>query len=301
MDIGDGAAVKARVTAVKSVSGDCIVNTRKGKIIPSYEVSLDLQWEGEDGDGGAVSGTLRFPYLAEENHDEDPDVEVIVDGAGNAAVKRGLLGSKAKLFAGIATWVAELHAGVPLGAPAAEAAAPAKEEKRAEAPKAAVPQAEGAAPKPAAPERKKEREGFGTIRVEERFICRPGDVYECLTDPRRVMAFTQAPAEIDPRVGGKVMMFGGTVHAEILELEVGKRIVQRWRRNEWEDDVWSRLEIDITEEGQGNTVVRLVQSNVPNTDKFGNGGVLTSIESGWKDRIFGMIKRVFGFGHNLFA
>lgn len=47
--------------------------------------------------------------------------------------------------------------------------------------------------------------------------------------------------------------------------------------------------------------VRLTQEGVPEMDRFGNGGVLEHIEQGWRERIFGQIKKVFGYGHNLYG
>ena len=40
-----------------------------------------------------------------------------------------------------------------------------------------------------------DRAATGAVRLSERFYARPGDLFECLTSPGRVQAFTQSPAQ----------------------------------------------------------------------------------------------------------
>jgi len=58
-----------------------------------------------------------------------------------------------------------------------------------------VEAAKRAAAKRAAAE---EAAGTASIALTERFSARPADLFACFTDARRVMAFTQAPAEVCP-------------------------------------------------------------------------------------------------------
>lgn len=67
------------------------------------------------------------------------------------------------------------------------------------------------------------------------------DIFEALTDQRRVCAFTQAPAEIKPEVGSKFTMFGGSIEGTQVALEPGQRIEQAWRFNTWPDGEFSRV------------------------------------------------------------
>lgn len=71
-----------------------------------------------------------------------------------------------------------LHLGVSHGVAAAQVEAA----KRAAAKRAAAEEAAGTA----------------SIALTERFAARPADLFACFTDARRVMAFTQAPAEVCP-------------------------------------------------------------------------------------------------------
>ena len=59
-------------------------------------------------------------------------------------------------------------------------------------------QAAAAAAKKAAEEkqRARDRAPTATIELSERFYARPGDLYECFTNPGRVQAFSQSPAQV---------------------------------------------------------------------------------------------------------
>lgn len=56
-------------------AGDAILNVRKAKLIPSYELCVKVKWEGTTADGQAGKGLIELPYVADENHDEDPEVK----------------------------------------------------------------------------------------------------------------------------------------------------------------------------------------------------------------------------------
>jgi hypothetical protein len=56
------------------LAGDAILNVRKAKLIPSYELCIKVKWQGSTADGQAGSGLIELPYVADENHDEDPEI-----------------------------------------------------------------------------------------------------------------------------------------------------------------------------------------------------------------------------------
>jgi hypothetical protein len=64
----------------------------------------------------------------------------------------------------------------------------------------------------------------------------------------------------------------------------------------WEDDVFSRLELRFQEPDKGNTTVLLKQTGIPDGDRFGNPDVVGVTEAGWRQQVFGRIRRVFGYG-----
>ena len=306
-----GASLRAECTVLASLDGDCVLNQRKGKLIPSYDLQLRVHWTGEQ-DGQALAGTLEL-LLADENADDDQH-EIAIRTPGESplevSARRAIVRAAHDGVArAVAMWVKEMAAGAPLdkkkGASHAEANGPAEVPAAAPATARSAGATSSPAPSPAtaAPSTNSPavavRTG-GRIVLEERFTCRAADVFEALTDPRRIMGFTQSPAEGVPIVGGMMRMFAGAVEAEYLSLTPPSLIEQRWRRSEWPEGCWSHVRIEVEERERGQVRLRLTQEGIPETDKFGNADVVSNLERGWRERIFGMIRKVFGFGHNMF-
>mmetsp|Transcript_40416 Transcript_40416/g.49019 ORF Transcript_40416/g.49019 Transcript_40416/m.49019 type:complete len:346 (+) Transcript_40416:128-1165(+) len=286
-----------KVTKVESVTGDCYVNIRKGKKIPGYEIELKATWEGEIRENGKpdgeviakAAGGVHLPYIADENADEDPEVKITTQKEGPAftKMKEAMLKQGKKLIVEkMKVWQKELEAGGPGGDGPAPAPA---------APKPAA--AAAAAPAPAAEKKKEKSKMSGrTIKLTEKFYCRPIDIFGVMTDVPRIQTFTQSPAEFDASPGGKFSMFGGSVQGINVELVPGEKMVQKWRFSNWEEGYYSMVTITFKEPEPGNTILSLVQEGVPEEDAFGNHSVYDQTENGWKNLIFHKIRSIFGFG-----
>ncbi|XP_072992611.1 uncharacterized protein [Typha latifolia] len=119
---GEGGLV-IRTKTVDKLEGEAYVNVRKGKVIPGYELSLSLSWEGEarsSADGEAllkISGTLEVPYLADENAGEDPEVRITVrddDGPIGRRIKDAFIAKgKPIIFEKIRAYVQAMAKGGP--------------------------------------------------------------------------------------------------------------------------------------------------------------------------------------------
>ena len=297
--LADADGVAVRTGALLSCTGDSIINRRKGKIIPSFELAVKVAWEGTDAAGRSAKGIVDIPYIGDENAgDDDLEVKFTAEGDGEAdrACKAAALKHGLQLIRdGVATWVAEMAAGGPGGAgPAAAADAQHGGGGAAAAAPAANKPAAAAAAKP----RREESADGGThtIRLEEKFYCRPSDIFEALTVAGRVRAFTQSECEVSAAPGAPFSFFGGNIHGSNEEVEPPKRLVQRWRFRNWAADVYSRVVITLAEPEYGTTVLSLEQSGVPARDKFGNETVLDTTEAGWKQNFFDRIRKVFGYG-----
>lgn len=292
-----------KTKTIEKLDGEAYVNVRKGKIIPGYEISLTLSWEGEatDSDGKSilkVDGTVEVPYISDENADEDPELRVTVKDEGpigkelkNAFMTKG----KPLVLEKIRVYVQTMAEG-----------GPAKDELEVKKPasntnKAGNKSVSAGADKNATPATKKEaskdvKKGFKTITMAEKFSCRARDMYEILMDENRWKGFTQSNAKISKDVGGEFSIFDGSVTGTNVQLEEGKLIVQRWRFGSWSDGVYSTVRITLEEPEPGVTVVKLSQTNVPEEDRYGNATVVENTERGWRDLIFHKIRAVFGFG-----
>ncbi|GFY99832.1 aha1 domain-containing protein [Actinidia rufa] len=284
---------------LEKVDGEAYVNIRKGKIIPGYEISFSLPWEGEakDADGKTllrVDGTVEVPYIADENADEDPEVRVTVKDEGPIGKRlKEAFAEKGKKFVleQIRVYVAAMAKG-----------GPAKEELEVKKPAAKKPDpAVSGAPAAAAVKEekkreKKKREGFKSISLSEKFSCRAKDMFEILMDENRWKGFTQSNARISKEVGGEFSIFDGAVTGTNVELQEGKLIVQKWRFGNWPDGIQSTVRLSFEEPEPGVTVIKLTQTDVPDEDRYGNATVVENTERGWRDLIFHKIRAVFGFG-----
>ncbi|PSC70108.1 activator of 90 kDa heat shock ATPase-like protein 1 [Micractinium conductrix] len=306
-DLAPGApdGLAARCTALKACEGEAVVNNRKNKVIAAYELAVTLGWEGAAEAGGeAVTGEVRLPYVSEENHDEDPEMQVATSTEGPAAQKVRaaiLAGGKKVVHDAIAVFVKELREGGPMrsGAvqPKAAPAKPVDAVAAAEVPAAAAAQQQQQ--KTAAEPKAAVAAGGGSgnsVELKGRFYAGAADLYECFTVPQRIMAYTQSPAEAAPQPGGKLSMFGGSVQGVYRELSPNQRIVMDWRFSNWEEGAWSRVELRFEEPDKGNTLVTMKQTGIPDADAFGNHDVVGVAEAGWRGQVFERIRRVFGFG-----
>ncbi|XP_022151410.1 activator of 90 kDa heat shock protein ATPase homolog [Momordica charantia] len=289
---------------VDKVDGEAYVNIRKGKIIPGYELNVTVSWEGEAKDSAGkslqkVDGLVEMPYISDENADEDPEVKISVKDEGpiGKRMKEAMLAKgKPIVLEKVRLYVQSMAK----GGPAKDDLEAKKVEPKSNqsAPAAAAAAAPAASVKPAvvAEKKKANKKGFKTITLTEKFNCRANHLFEILMDDNRWKGFTQSNAKISKEVGGEISIFDGSVTGKNLELEEGKLIVQQWRFGSWPDGIHSTVKLTFDEPEPGVTVVKLIHSDVPEEDRYGNATVVENTERGWRDLIFHKIRAVFGFG-----
>ncbi|KAJ9695563.1 hypothetical protein PVL29_010845 [Vitis rotundifolia] len=288
-----------KTKTLEKLEGEAYVNVRKGKIIPGYEISLTLSWEGEvkDPDGKSVikcDGSVEIPYIADENADEDPEVKILVKDEGTLGkrLKEAMVAKgKPVILEKVRVYVQSMAKGGPAKDELEVKKAPGS------AAKSSVSSAAAASNVGAQKEvKKEEKKGFKTITLTEKFSCRAKDMFEIMMDENRWKGFTQSNAKISKEVGGEISIFDGSVTGVNMELVEGKLIVQKWRFGSWPDGVNSTVRIAFDEPEPGLTVVKLTQTGIPEEDRYGNATVVENTERGWRDLIFHKIRAVFGFG-----
>lgn len=242
---GEGNLV-IKTKKLERLDGEAYVNIRKGKIIPGYEISLSLSWEGEakDSEGNntllKADGVVEIPYIADENADEDPEIRVIVKDEGpiGKRLKDAFL-AKGKPF--VLEQVRAYVSAMARGGPAKEELEVKKPVKKpAEGEKTAATSATTTTVV-AAKKKEKKKEGFKTITMSEKFSCRAGNLFEIMMDENRWKGFTQSNARISKEVGGEFSIFDGAVTGRNMELVEGKLIVQKWRFGNWPDGIQSTV------------------------------------------------------------
>ncbi|KAJ8754458.1 hypothetical protein K2173_005619 [Erythroxylum novogranatense] len=269
--IDDEGNLFVKTKKIEKLDGEAYVNIRKGKIIPGYELSLSLSWEGEakDAEGKTllkVDGSVEVPYISDENADEDPEIRITVkdEGPVGKRLKEAMLSKgKGLIEEKIRVYVQSMAKGGPCKdeletkkiAPKKDTVATALKD-----PPVVVPEKKG--------EKKESKKGFKTVSMTEKFNCRARDLYEILMDDNRWRGFTQSNAMISREVGGEVSFFDGSVTGSNVELQEGKLIVQKWRFGSWPDGAISTVRLTFDEPEPGITVVKLMHTDIPEEDRF---------------------------------
>ena len=127
------------------------------------------------------------------------------------------------------------------------------------------------------------------------FAVPPRVLYQAFLDSRELSRTALSPSQINPVVGGEFTMFNGGVTGRITTLVPDQLIREDWRFSQWEDGVYSSLELSFDQIGQSKTKLTVRQTNIPDTDRHDNGEQDRLVLNGWKDKFFMSLEKVMGF------
>jgi activator of HSP90 ATPase len=125
-----------------------------------------------------------------------------------------------------------------------------------------------------------------TIKQTVHIHVKPEEVYEAYVDAKKHGEFIGSKVVFENKVGGKFSAWDGELAGENLELVKGKKIVQKWRADDWPEGHYSKLTIELRADGDG-TKLTLAQVDVPD-DK------VDDIDSGWHEYYWEPMKEYFG-------
>ncbi len=102
-----------------------------------------------------------------------------------------------------------------------------------------------------------------TIELSVDLFVKPHLVWDTWMDSHKHSLLTQAPAQIEPRVGGVYSLWGGSVVGEFVYLDRPRVIAQTWRTEDFTPDMDdTRLELVFEERVRGCTV-RVTHGHIP--------------------------------------
>ncbi|KAG8687499.1 hypothetical protein FRC11_007117 [Ceratobasidium sp. 423] len=270
-----GSGVK--ITSVKEVDGDCELGQRKSKLITIYDCKVVLAWSGEDKDGNTAEGKLTIPEVSHEQSDglsdyiydwslktsSTPEVDALY-----ALAKSKLPSLLAARFATFRAAMLDTHGKdlQVIGTPGASGAATPS------IPAASTPPSALSKPVPAK-EVSKGITNSAVVTVDASFMASAGELYEFLTDEKRIPAWSRSAAQdtlsrhwikSDATVGGSYSFFGGGVTGKYLELQKPNKIVSTWRLHSpsWPSDHDGKLTITLDQQSDS-TKVEFKLSGVP--------------------------------------
>jgi activator of HSP90 ATPase len=80
-------------------------------------------------------------------------------------------------------------------------------------------------------------------------------IYEALLDPAQFGQVTGRDAHITSQPGAEFTLFGGAISGRNIELVPGRRVVQAWRSNDWQEGQYSIVRFELTPKGDETTLV----------------------------------------------
>ena len=107
--------------------------------------------------------------------------------------------------------------------------------------------------------------------------------------------FTQSRCTIDAKPGGAFSYFDGQISGQFTTLTSPTLIEQEWRMKEWADNVTSKVTITLSAPDSYTCRLDLVQSHVPEHDRYGNRDVPTKVRTGWEQFFWIRIQKMMGY------
>ena len=124
------------------------------------------------------------------------------------------------------------------------------------------------------------------FEISEVIPASPERIYEAWLNSEEHTSMTGGQAKISPNVGDTFEAWNGYIQGQNLELEFPRRILQRWRTNEFEEtEQDSELEILLDPAGDG-TRVTIRHSGLPEHGM--------QYQQGWVESYFLPMKEYFG-------
>ena len=121
-------------------------------------------------------------------------------------------------------------------------------------------------------------------------------IYHTLTDPIEILKFTGCPAKFEKTAGSSFNFYDGFITGVNQELVENKKILQKWKFNNWKD-FWEITLIFKEKEGN-ESLISVHLKNIPEKDIFNQIIDLKILENGFRSQIFQKINDRLGYPLN---
>lgn len=305
----DGSEAECIITEIDKLDGEATANNRKGKLIFFYEWNIVLKWSGKltgsHSEPVNHNGKATIPNLSEENDLDEIEITITIDenNKDSDKLKQFMYHTgRKKIREQIGVYLKELKDEYSKGL-----ILPKKDgsnEKISIKPDVVSHITSGFNKKMDIDKINNDNNnktmsnidnnkvGFKidvkTLKIKMNFQCRSNEIYDVLTKPEMVAAFTRGEAKLEPAKGGEFILFGGNVHGSFLELIPNKKISQTWRLKQWPSGHFSNVVMNIQEKDD-HTELELIQTGVPSAEA-------ETTRNNWDRYYWNSIKQTFGFG-----
>ncbi|XP_055855659.1 activator of 90 kDa heat shock protein ATPase homolog 1 [Episyrphus balteatus] len=300
----DQGGTQVIIDKIEDCTGEATANNRKGKLIFFYEWNIVLKWSGRlPGAKEKYSGKANIPNLSEEYNINEIEITITIDESNNEDADRlkqymynvGREVIRKQLGTYIKELKEEYSKGLILPRKGCEDVT--SPNSGGQPKKSAFNNSNSSAQKTISPTSNKNEESNSsvgykldvkTLTMSEDFQCSAFDLYNALTKPEMVTAFTRGQVKIEPVRGGEFALFGGNIQGKFEELVPEKKISQSWRLKSWPSGHYSNVTIDL-EQMRDHTQLTLKQSGIPSAE-------YETTETNWRRYYWHSIRQTFGFG-----
>ncbi|WVQ72421.1 hypothetical protein IAR50_001973 [Cryptococcus sp. DSM 104548] len=266
----------AEIEKVSSVTGDCDLGQRKGKLLTIYDLEVEASWNGVAKDGSEIAGTLRVPEVSHEAIDGVSDYvyEFKITGNTNASSQE-LLAFVRKTFPSILSekFNSFRPALVAAHGNPSDSASPAPSKPATPVPASATaPVASGSkqASEPPVKEEaaaKKEKSSVGktvTVEVKADLQASADDLWGLLTDENKIPMWSRSAAKLPLKPEGEYELFNGNVRGKVVSIDAPKKLVQSWqvRHPAWPIEHFGTMTLSLNQ-GSSTTSATFTLDGVP--------------------------------------
>ena len=249
-------SMEVKTTEVQNIEGDALIMNRKKKLICSFDLKMEIGWEGKliDPDTGdeiyTVKGKMIVPDVDDTTIGDDMTVEITCAEDGDAAdkvlkvvrkqgrtfVRKGMeeFADSLKDAHNITNKVqSKVHEGSP------KAASSSNDKKTVNT------------------------DLTDTLSARYDWRCPPSELWDALTNQGKASAYTRSNALIDLKPGGEFKYLGGSISGTFTSVDAPKGFVMKWRLDNWNANHYSEVSISLDSQESGVTEMKIEQVNIP--------------------------------------
>ncbi|KAI6237051.1 Activator of Hsp90 ATPase [Aphelenchoides besseyi] len=289
-------AIKVTLNEFKKLEGDATANNRKAKLIFLYEFEILIKFTANvSGSDLIYNGVLEIPNLSDENQADEIDVNITIETLGpHKDELYHILNTDGKTFIQkqIGVYIRELKEEFSKGLILSTAKPQVMEKaggKTAIFDKRSF-QNEVVTDK-SADNQKAEKIEVTNFEITESFKVPPRRLYEILTEPELIKAWSGGSAEVETKEGGKFTLFGGQIAGSFTKLKE-EEIEVEWRLRSYPTNHYAHLDFLLVDKNDSTDLI-LKATNVPRREA-------ANTEEGLRRHYFANIGRVFGCALRMF-
>jgi len=285
--IYNGPLGEFKFSGLNKIDGSICAHVRRGRRFVMYEYNMSFDWNGHlvsENDNTEVKGTVKIPYLGDENDFDDFEFEVTVEGKGAKAKAIVYQECKKVLKKAVKEFMEYMNTKWTEG--------PIKSDSQSEVKNCTLKNEEQPVQAAASKATKEtvvttSKSGKNQNLTQKVTLNGPVQmIFQTFLDKDRLSAFTMSETHVEPKVGGAFRLFSGNVTGVFLEIVPEKKIVQKWRFSDWKTDFYSTVTLSF-EASSSQTTIKLSQTNIPVDD-------LNRTKEGWNRFYWNNFRNIFG-------